>query len=377
MYFDNAATTLKPRSVINAVCEYYERYTSNVARGEHRFAERVTTAFEATREKVASFISAKVNEITFTFSCTDSINLVSSFLALQADDEIIVSVLEHHSNYLPWRSKARVSSIPLDSDGIIDLERLKQSLTPKTRLVAMSWVSNVTGNVQPIAEVVRIAHEHGCYVLVDAAQAAGHFPIDVTALGCDFLAFSAHKMLGPSGVGVLYLKEALHEGLPPVRYGGGMVNKVLHDDVIFHNGPTRYEAGTPNIEGILAFGAAIDYLVQHGMGAIHEHLHQLEQYAWEQLSELDGIVFPFARAPEHVPIFTFRPRQNTLDLRYLARLLSDSYDIAVTSGYQCCQPFYDATGVAGALRASLYLYNTTEEIDRLVKALQELRPFLV
>lgn len=377
IYFDNAATTLKPRSVIDAVRQFYESYTSNVARGEHRFAEHVTSAFEATREKLASFLSTRSSEIIFTFGCTDSINLVSSVLDLDQDDEVAVSILEHHSNYLPWWSRSRVKVIPVDEQGVIDLNRLEEQLSPKTRLVAMSWVSNVTGNIQPIAEVVRIAHERGCLVLVDAAQAAGHFPIDVTELGCDFLALSAHKMLGPSGVGVLFMKEDLQASLAPGRYGGGMVNKVMHDDVIFHNGPKRFEAGTPNIEGILAFGAAIDYLVMHGMDSIHHHLHALEQYAWEQLGTLDGINFPFPRTSSHIPIFTLRPRNESFDLRYLARILSDTHNIALTSGYQCCQPLYDAIGVPGALRASMYIYNTPDEVDLLVHALRELSPFLV
>ena len=375
VYLDNAATTLKPQPVIDAISAYYREYTSNVGRANHQFAEIVNAKFESCRENVASFMGAKKREVIFTSGCTDSINLASMLLNLERDDEVVVSILEHHSNYLPWQSRARVKTVLTDGTGVIDLDRLRDAITPRTRLVALTYLSNVTGNVQPVREAIRIARERGVLVFIDAAQAMGHFPVDVTELGCDFLAFSAHKMLGPTGVGVLYIREDLHRHLRPVRYGGGMVSNIKHGAVTYRDGPAMFEAGTPNIEGILAFGAAVSYIQRLGLPAIAQRLNELEQYGWKQLSQFEELIFPFPRHADHAAIFTFRPRSETCDLSFLVQILSDTYGIALNQGYQCSQPLYEWRGVRGAIRTSLYFYNTFSEIDQLVDGLRELRPF--
>ncbi|EAU67433.1 aminotransferase, class V [Stigmatella aurantiaca DW4/3-1] len=376
IYFDNAATTLKPRPVIEAVSSYYEKYTSNVSRGNHYISEIATLAFESAREKVASFIKAQSNEIIFTYNCTDSINLVASALSLTPEDEVVISVMEHHSNHLPWHGRARLKIVGVDSSGCIDLNQLQDAITDKTKLVSLSCLSNVTGNIQPVKAAVALARERGVLTLLDAAQAIGHFPFDVRELGCDFLAFSAHKMLGPSGVGVLYARQEAQAALRPVRYGGGMTNKLTRDGVVFRDGPARFEAGTPGIEGIIAFGAAVDYFRKQGFDAIRTQLEELESYCWSKLSQMDAIVHPFPMAPKHAPIFAFRPRKPGVDLNYVTRILSDSHGLALSAGYQCCQPLYEAFNVNGAIRVSLYIYNTRAEIDRLVGALEELRYFI-
>lgn len=378
VYLDNAATTLKPRSVIQAVVDFYERSTANVARGDHRTAEAVTMLFEEARSKVAALLTAKPHEITFTSGCTDAINLVAVSLDLGPEDEVVVSSLEHHSNLLPWRMRATVRTVATDPQGMVDQDMLKAVLSGGTRvkLVAVTGLSNVTGNPQPVADIIRTAVRYGVPTLIDAAQLVGHSPIDVTALGCDYLAFSGHKMLGPSGVGVLYIREDRLPGTKPARFGGGMVNKVEPDRVLLHSGPAGLEAGTPNIEGVLGLGAAVAYLERLGMPTVHALLTDLERYAWERLSQIEAITFPFPRGPGHAPIFAFRPRNPDCDPRYIGRILSDAHGVALNVGYQCAQPLYQSAQVAGAMRASFYVYNDRADVDVLADALRDLAPFL-
>lgn len=376
VYFDSASTTLKPNNVIQSFNEYYENYTSNIHRSTHILAEQATIAYEEVRESVASFIKADKSEIIFTANCSDSINLVSSLLNLKKDDEIICSVLEHHSNYLPWQQKATLKVVPLIASGVVDLDSLLRNITKKTRLIAITFASNVTGNIQPVAEIIKIAKQHNILILIDAAQAVGHFPINVSNLGCDFMAFTAHKMLGPSGVGVLYCRQDLLATLSPVRFGGGMINQITEENLHLKPIPYCFEVGTPNIENVIAFGKAIEYFKINNFNTITNYLDDLNQYFIKKIILCEHIYFPFAFGKHRIPIFSFAPKNKNVDIKYIGRILSDTYQIAVSVGLQCCQPLYQTYKSAGTLRASLYLYNSTKEIDHLINALDEMHYLL-
>lgn len=371
VYLDSASTTLKPVSVINAVNEFYNIYTSNVSRSSHFLSSSLFELFDIVREKVSSFIGSGKDEIIFTHNCSDSINFVASSLSLSKDDEVILSVLEHHSNYLPWYERAKIKVASIDENGIIDLNHLVSLLTKKTKLISVTYISNVTGNIQPIREIARIAKENGVLLMVDAAQAVGHIPVNVCDIDCDFMAFSAHKMLGPSGVGVLYAKKDVQHLLRLTRFGGGMVNKIFHERIEYLNGYSSFEVGTPNIEGILGLGAAIDYFNDIGIEHVFAYLGNLEKYCRFRLCSLTSINMPFAISNEcHSPIFSFRPNSKKFSLNYIANILSDAYGVAVRDGYQCSQPLYHSKNIDGAIRVSLHLYNTIEDIDRLIFALK-------
>lgn len=376
IYLDSASTTLKPKVVADAVNQFYTNCTSNISRSAHFLAEEIFNSFDQVRENIASFINARKDEIIFTHNCTDSINLLAKGLQLQKDDEIILSILEHHSNFLPWHERATPKILPIDESGIIDLDILRQQITDKTKLIAISYISNVTGNIQPVKEIARIAKECGVLSLIDAAQAVGHIPVDVFDIDCDFMAFSAHKMLGPSGVGILYVKNEALDCLSPSKYGGGMVNKVIPSQIDYFRGYALFEAGTPNIEGILGLGAAVHYLNQSGIECITDHLEALEKYCRLQLNSLNFLDFPFAFATSHSPIFSFRLKNSKIKLDYITHILSDVHSIAVREGYQCAQPLYFSKNLDGAIRVSLYLYNTMEEIDALIFALKKLESII-
>lgn len=372
IYFDNAATSLKPKCVLGAIISYHRYSASNVGRANHLLAEQATLAYEAVRAKAADFLQCYCDELVFTFNCTDSINLAAQAMGLTADDQVLVSNLEHHSNLLPWLARAQVSVVRTDDQGLIDLDHLESLLRDKpVKLVAITYVSNVTGNVQPVPQICRLAHTHGALTLIDAAQAVGHLSVDVGALDCDFLAFSGHKMLGPSGVGMLYIRRDLQSALGCGRLGGGMVNKIDGQQIDYHTGPARFEAGTPNIEGVLGLGAALDYLNRAGLDNIERNDRTLEAYFWDRAQRCEQLVFPFPRAPQHLPIFTFRPR-GKVDIHTISRLLSDRYQIATSAGFQCNQPLYRKLGLTGGIRASLHLYNDAAEIDRLFDAFDDL-----
>ena len=376
LYLDNAATTLKPRSVIHAVTDFYQTYTANVFRGSHKNSERATHAFESTREKTADFIGAKKNEIIFTHNCTDSINLVAQCLNLTKTDAVILSPLSHHSAYLPFAEQATIRQVKLNAHGTIDLAHLKQLISQPTKLIVIPYVSNVTGAIQAVDEIIQLAQEKSILTLIDGAQAVGHFPIHVHKLNCDFMAFSSHKMLGPSGVGILYGRYDLLSTLNPYRYGGGMVNKIQDLTIDYDVPPYRFEAGTPNIEGVIAFGSAIDYFNQIGFTSLEAHLNDLAQYADTQLRALDCIEFPFPHPEQFVPIFSFLPRNRQVSVNEIARILSDSYHIAVNAGQHCCQPLYHYYQIDTAIRASFYLYQSREAVDVFIDALQDLSAIL-
>ncbi|HXW53287.1 MAG TPA: cysteine desulfurase [Myxococcota bacterium] len=376
VYFDNASTTQKPLSVITSMANCLTQGASNIHRSVHRHAEEATIRFEDARELLASFIRADKNEIIFTHNCTDAINLAADLLQLTKEDQVICSIAEHHSNYLPWAQKASVIALELNDQGIIDLNQLERAFTKKTKILALSYVSNTTGNIQPVKEAISLAESKGVLTLIDAAQAIGHFPVDVGALGCDFLAFSAHKMLGPTGVGVLYGKRDLLHKLSPMRLGGGMVNHIEASKINFKGPPHGFEAGTPNIEGVIAFGKTIEYFLLHGFDTIERHLKDLESYFKNRFLGSPYVTSAFPINEQHVPIFTFVPTHGRIDLNQLGRVFSDTYQIALSVGVQCCQPLYHSFNLPGAIRASLYVYNTREEIDRFFAAVDDMKDFL-
>jgi cysteine desulfurase / selenocysteine lyase len=375
VYLDSAATTLKPKSVISRILQFYEHETSNISRGNHFLGENNFLAFEEVRAKTASFLKCQSDEIVFTQNTTDSINTVAQGLNLKPEDEIIVSILEHHSNYLPWLNKAKVKIAPANNDLIIDIEKLEKLITPHTKLISICQASNITGNVHPIEEIIKIAKKRDILVLIDAAQSISHLPMDVKKLGCDFLTFSAHKMFGPSGVGVLYVSKEMQPKISPTKYGGGMANRVTLPHCTFKPFPYLFEAGTPNIEGILGFGKALDYFAEKGFEAIQAKLHLLENYLRESLQALDFIdLLPFF-PKNHLPLFTFIPKNERADIGMLSQTLSDSFKIILRSGFHCSQLIYNEKGLNGGLRVSLHVYNNKKDVDSLISALNELKGF--
>lgn len=376
-YLDNAATTQRPRSVIQAIVDAYERTYSNVHRGIHWLSEQSTDQYEQAREKVRQFINAEfAEEIIFTQGTTASINTVARSWGdanVRAGDEILLSVMEHHSNLVPWRQLAErtgatIRYLPITDDGLLVLDELDSLLTERTRLVALCAVSNVLGTINPIRDIAARAHDAGALMLVDAAQSAPHTPTDVRDLGADFLAFSGHKMLGPSGVGVLYGRRELLEAMPPFLGGGGMISEVKLDRFSPAQPPAKFEAGTPPIISAIALGAAIDYLQAVGLNAVHQHELQLSRYAHQALSGVEGLRI-FGPAPEHkAGIVTFA--LSDVHAHDIAQVI-DRYGVAVRAGHHCTQPLHERLGVSASTRASFYLYNTTADIDSLAEGLEK------
>lgn len=375
LYFDSAATTLKTAQTIQRVMDFYTQETSSVSRGANALVEKNTMAFEETRQKFAEFINASPEEIVFTSNCTDAINLVASGLDYSERNEVIVSILEHHSNFLPWTERGVVRTVGTDADGKVDVAAMEGLTSKKTKIIATTYVSNVTGNIQPVQDIVDIGHRWGALTLIDGAQAASHIPIDVKKIDCDFMTFSAHKMFGPSGVGMLYGKGEVLERLKPKNMGGGMVNKIKPNSISFKTHPHFFEAGTPNIEGVLGLGGALDFFAQHPLSSLRSTLHDLDSYLIARMKELSFIDLPFPISDQHIPIVSFRPKSG-VDIDYLATLLADAHNIYVRSGYHCAQPLFSAHEVSGSLRISLHVYNTLKEIDTLISVLEDLKPIL-
>jgi len=374
VFLDNAASTQRPRQVIEAVSGVYERTYANVHRGIHTLSELSTEQYESARAKVQRFIhAARFHEIIFTQGTTDSINTVARSWGdanLKAGDEVLLTVMEHHSNLVPWqqasaRTGAVLKHVPLTDDGRLDMEAFDRLLTDRTRLVAVAGVSNTLGTINPVAEIIAKAHAAGAVVLVDAAQSVPHLPVDVQALDVDFLAFSGHKMLGPSGVGVLYGKESLLDAMPPFLGGGSMINEVKLDRFTPAALPAKFEAGTPPIVPAIGLGAAIDYLQQVGLDAIHRHELELTRYAYDALSQIDGLRV-LGPAPEHrtgLVSFSFE----RIHAHEFAQVLNDQFGVAVRAGHHCTQPLHHLLGITASTRASFYLYNRPEEVDRLLE----------
>ncbi|MBR3987004.1 MAG: cysteine desulfurase [Bacteroidales bacterium] len=381
VYLDNAATTQKPQQVIDALSSYYLTLNSNIHRGTHHLATLATERYEAVRQQVQQFIhAASTKEIVFTRGTTESINLVAATFGRQfirKDDEVIVSGMEHHSNIVPWQLAceqvgARLRVIPFSDEGVLDLEVYQTLFNSHTRMVAVNHVSNTLGTVNPIQEIVRIAHSHQVPVLVDGAQAVAHMPVDVQELDCDFYCFSGHKMYAPMGVGVMYGREELLNQLPPYQGGGEMIKDVTFEKTTYNELPYKFEAGTPSVGDVLGLGAAIDYMQSQGMEAIAHHEAQLMDYAMQKLSSVPNIRF-IGTAPGKVGVISFLLGNAH---PYDVGTLLDKLGIAVRTGHHCTQPIMDRYGIPGTVRASFASYTTFADIDALYNALLRIAPML-
>jgi cysteine desulfurase/selenocysteine lyase len=373
VYLDNAATTQKPMAVLLASRHYYESINSNIHRGTHQLARAATEAFESARKTVASHLnSPSTDEVIFTSGTTGGINLVANILALSGrigpNDEVVISTLEHHSNIVPWqmlcqRTGASLRIIPCLDDGTLDQDAFRLLLGDRTKLLALTWISNAFGTVNPVVEMVSAAKAAGAMVLIDAAQSAAHLPINVQDLGADFLVFSGHKVYAPTGIGVLWGRAALLDTLPPWQGGGEMIKEVTFDHTTYNDLPFKFEAGTPNIEGAIALAAALEYVHAIGINAIHAHEDRLIRSASEALSTIPGIRF-----------FGPADRSGSLSFaldglhHYDVGTLMDQMGVAVRTGHHCCQPLMARFGITGTIRASFALYNTLEDVDSLVNA---------
>ena len=375
VYLDNAATTQKPRPVVEAITEEYYNVNANVHRGVHYLSQQATDLHEGAREKVRQFINARAtSEVIFTRGTTESLNLVASSFCdefMREGDEVIVSVMEHHSNIVPWQLQAAkrgisIRVIPMTDEGELKMDEYEKLFTERTKIVSVTHVSNVLGTVNPVEEIVRIAHEHGVPVMVDGAQSAPHFAVDVQAMDCDFFAFSGHKMYGPTGVGVLYGKEDWLDRLPPYQGGGEMIESVSFEKTVFERLPFKFEAGTPDYVATHGLAKAIDYLTALGMDNIQMHEQELTRYAMRRLAEVDGLrVFGTSERKDAVVSFLVG------DIHHLDMgTLLDRLGIAVRTGHHCAQPLMLRLGIQGTVRASFALYNTKEEIDTLVDGIK-------
>lgn len=375
VYLDNAATTQKPRAVLEAMDRLYTTCNANVHRGIHTLSQEATALHEAARERVRAFLNARSTaEIIFTRGTTESLNLVASSFAeafLHEGDEVILTVMEHHSDIVPWqlardRRGFTLRVVPMDDEGRLDLEAYAALLNERTRLVCCCHVSNVLGTVNPVREMARMAHDAGAYFLVDGAQSVPHFPVDVQELDCDFLAFSAHKLYGPTGVGVLYGKEELLERMPPYQGGGEMIARVTFEKTTFERLPFKFEAGTPDYVGTHGLAAAIDYVASIGLDRIAAYEDQLTRHAMARMAEIDQMQF-YGTVPGKTSVVSFNVGQiHPMDLGTLL----DHLGFAIRTGHHCAQPLMARCGVEGMARVSFALYNTVDEIDRFVEALQ-------
>ena len=378
VYLDNAATSQKPQAVIDAISDYYRNYNANVHRGIHTLSDEATDAYEQARLKVARFIKAKSPRgVVFVRSTTEALNLVADAWArreLKPGDEILLSRMEHHSNLIPWQLVARDTGaklrfISLKPDGTMNLSNLDELINDRTRLVSVSHMSNVLGTVNPVRELADAAHARGALMVVDGAQSVPHMPVDVEELGCDFLAFSGHKMLGPTGIGVLYGRESILESMEPYQGGGNMIMEVSCDTATWNEIPYKFEAGTPNVAGTIGLGAAIDYLNQLGMDRVRQHEHELTGYALGRFEELkDVLVFGPRDVENRGGVISF----NFLDVHaHDVGTVLDQEGVAIRAGHHCCQPLMRWLDVAATARASFYLYNTNEEVDVLIGSLKK------
>lgn len=384
VYFDNGATSLKPECVVDAITEYYREYSANIHRGVYEMSGYATTQYDIARERLRSLINADpaVGEVIFTRGATESVNMVAGGWGrrhLQPGDEIVLTPLEHHSNMVPWQEVAKATGatvryIPLTPGGSITPEAVAATIGPATRIVAVTAMSNVTGYMPPVDLITAAAHQVGAVVLLDGAQYASHHPVDVGALDCDALVFSGHKMCGPTGVGVLYAKRSLLEEMDPFLFGGDMIEQVSLEGSSWARIPEKFEAGTPNIAGAIGMGRAAEFLMETGLAGIAAHERDLYRYMSERMAELDYIEqYGDAPADERGGIFSFA--MTGVHPHDVGSLL-DQQGIAVRTGFHCAQPLMDHFGVTGTVRASFYLYNTRDEIDRFVTALERIHSIL-
>jgi cysteine desulfurase / selenocysteine lyase len=382
VYLDSSATSQKPLQVIEAVEKYYREINSNVHRGVHTLGTRATDAYEGAREKVRKFINAKsIQEVIFTRGTTTSLNTVAASYAaanLKQGDEIVITYMEHHSNIIPWqqvarRTGAQLKYIPLQADGTISLDDARATITANTKIVSVMQVSNVLGVINPVKEIAQIAHENGAIMVVDGAQSAPHMKIDVQDLDCDFLAFSGHKMCGPTGIGVLYGKKHLLENMEPIEFGGEMIDFVQLQESTWKELPWKFEAGTPIIAGAIGLGAAIDFLNEVGLDQIAEHEHKLVAYALEKMSAVEGMtIYGPLDAAKRAGLITF----NLSDVHpHDVATVLDAEGIAVRAGHHCAQPLMRWLKASATARASFYLYNTEDDIDKLVEGLVKTKEY--
>ena len=381
VYLDNAATTQKPRAVIETLTNYYLTLNSNIHRGAHYLAAQATERYEGVRRQVQAFINARSsNEIVFTRGTTESINLVASSFGrgfLKAGDEVIVSGMEHHSNIVPWQlacelARASLRVIPFSDEGVLDLDAYRALFSPHTRIVACTHVSNTLGTINPVREIVDIAHSHGVPVLIDGAQAVAHMKVDVQQIGCDFYCFSGHKMYAPMGVGVMYGREELLSQLPPYQGGGEMIKDVTFERTTYNELPFRFEAGTPSVGDVLGLGAAIDFMQEQGIEHIAHHEDELLHYATERLMTIPGMRL-FGTAPHKAGVISFLIGEAH---PYDVGTLLDKLGVAVRTGHHCTQPIMDRYGIPGTVRASFACYTTHDDVDALVAALNRIAPML-
>lgn len=372
IYLDSASTTPKPQPVIAAVTRYYEEIGANVHRGVHPLAEAATEAYESARHRVAALIGAQPAEIVFTRNATDSFNLLAHALKLTADDEVVFPASEHHSNYMPWRMAAKPRLVDIDDEAVPLWSQLGTLLNKRTRLVSVAHVSNVTGVVAPIEDWIAVAHKAGVSLMLDASQSIAHLPIDVRALDVDFMAFSSHKMFGPNGVGVLYVRRDWYERLGLGNVGGGMV--AAHEEESFRalEAPYRYEAGTPNVEGVVGLGAAVDYLSALGMDNVAAHSRALAAQLMQGLAEIDGVTLLGRSARDRIALATVSLPWPALRQQDIASLLADAHGIYVSGGFHCAHVLHQRLRLDGTLRASAQIYNDEADIEAFLRALREL-----
>ena len=383
VYLDNAATTQKPLCVLDAMRDEYLNVNANVHRGVHYLSQQATELHEAARETVRSFINAKsTSEIVFTRGTTEGLNLVAQCFTeafMHEGDEVIVSVMEHHSNIVPWQLQAQkngivIKVIPMTDDGELDMDAYRGLFSEKTRIVSVAHVSNVLGTVNPVEEIISIAHEHDVPVMVDGAQSVPHFAVDVQKLDCDFLAFSGHKVYGPTGIGVLYGKERWLEAMPPYMGGGEMIASVSFEKTVFERPPLKFEAGTPDYVATRGLATALDYVSSLGMNNIYRHEQDLVAYAMERMQNIEGMnIFGSRKHRDAVISFLVNSQNGEVIHHMDMGTLLDRLGIAVRTGHHCAQPLMDRLGVLGTIRASFALYNTREEIDALVAGIERTR----
>jgi len=377
VYFDNAATTQKPQRVIDALTHYYQSDNANIHRGIHTLAERATSAFEETRKSLQSFLgAAEAEEVIFTKGTTDSINLVAHAYGrsfVNEGDEVIISAMEHHSNIVPWQilceeKGAILKVIPVNEQGEIEVEEYRKLLSEKTRIVSVVYASNSLGTINPVEQIIELAHEKGAVVVLDGAQASAHLEVDVQKLNCDFYALSAHKMYGPTGVGALYGKRRLLEKMTPYQAGGEMISNVTFEKTTYNDIPYKFEAGTPNIADVVAFKQAIDFVQEVGKNHIHAYEQELLTYAHQELEKIEGLTI-IGKAANKVSVVSFVIE----DIFHfdLGQML-DARGVAIRTGHHCTQPLMDRYGIEGTARASFSVYNTKEEIDNMVEGIAKI-----
>ena len=380
VYLDNAATTQKPQVVLDALMTYYHEDNANVHRGVHTLAERATAAYEASREKFRQFINAKsTKEVLFTRGTTTGLNWVGRFAeqVLEPGDEVVISIMEHHSNIIPWQEACKKAGAKLVyaylKDGQLDMEDLANKISEKTKFVSLAQVSNVLGCINPVKEIAKLAHQVGAYMVVDGAQSAPHMAIDVQDLDCDFFTLSGHKMLGPTGIGVLYGKEEILNQMNPIEFGGEMIDFVYEQEATWKELPWKFEAGTPNIAGAIALGAAVDYLSALGMGNVHAYEQELVDYVLPKLQAIEGLTVYGPEDPsQHAGVIAFNI--DGLHPHDVATAL-DYEGVAVRAGHHCAQPLINHLGISSAARASFYIYNTKEDCDKFVEAILATKEF--